>query len=192
MMLNDAGSTYEFVGEHASGKTACLIELLTTLLLPTSHGGQDEHVFFIDNDSRPFYDRLLDVMECKINARIESEELAPLTEKQLDAILKQSLERLHIAACHSSMNLLATLKSIELLLKEPNGSVRPRVLMIDNVAAFHYEDRYDRDAGRKRQNRISQQVHSLVQNENLILFTTKPILFRNQMGQGDERDGGLD
>eukprot|EP01117_Protostelium_nocturnum_P019891 TRINITY_DN8730_c0_g1_i1.p1 TRINITY_DN8730_c0_g1~~TRINITY_DN8730_c0_g1_i1.p1 ORF type:complete len:310 (+),score=77.24 TRINITY_DN8730_c0_g1_i1:23-952(+) len=177
-----SSSTFEFLGKKSSGKTECLINLLSHLLLPNECGGLEEQVFFLDNDSKLNSSRLLGVMESSLLKQKQR------SEDELEVILENSMSRLKIAHCFSSVSFLATLQSIHMqyCASEKRTGVMehvslPRILMIDNVAAFHYEDRMDGDAGKKRQSKICQLIQVVVQKYNMVLFVTKPIYYKTQM-----------
>ncbi|EDO38351.1 predicted protein, partial [Nematostella vectensis] len=166
-----AGDVVEFYGKEGCGKTEMLLHLAANCIMPRSWhelylGGKGVSVIFIDTDYHFQILRLIAIMEYRT---AESETL-----------IKQCLTRLFIVRCNSSVELLATLLSMEqLIICKPEICV----MMIDSLSAFYWVDRSSGGESLQDQQeniRKTTSVLSRFSRENhLVIFTTVHAIFGN-------------
>lgn len=139
-------------GCTGSGKTELLIQTAATCILPKQWqgyeiGGLEGSCMFIDLDFKFDLLRLWTVLRCRLEPRlgndtngIQGQQLVTAVE----AVIHESLPRLHLVQCQSSFEFLATLKVMPLLLQRLENAGAAKMLLIDNIAANIQLDRMSR------------------------------------------------
>ncbi|XP_032234876.1 DNA repair protein XRCC2 [Nematostella vectensis] len=194
-----AGDVVEFYGKEGCGKTEMLLHLAANCIMPRSWhelylGGKGVSVIFIDTDYHFQILRLIAIMEYRVKTAFERHEerhKEQTNEKDVkmkdigktaesETLIKQCLTRLFIVRCNSSVELLATLLSMEqLIICKPEICV----MMIDSLSAFYWVDRSSGGESLQDQQeniRKTTSVLSRFSRENhLVIFTTVHAIFGN-------------
>ena len=190
-----AGNVVEFCGQEGSGKTEVLLHLIANCILPKSWkdlnlNGKSIGVVFVDTDYHFQLLRLVTIMEFRILRAIREIHHAPeyvntagefcYPEKYRDyeTFIKSCLNLLFIVRCNQSIQLLATILSLENLL-----TAKPEVgiLMIDSVSAFYWIDRCSgaesQNNQEKNQRKIVDILRKYVKEYHVVLIATKLFIF---------------
>ncbi|PFX26848.1 DNA repair protein XRCC2 [Stylophora pistillata] len=202
------GNVIEFCGMEGSGKTEMLLHLIANCILPRSWkdlklNGRSVGVVFVDNDFHFQLLRLVTIMEHRILKAIrdadqserasESDRTNPLKEtsagiplvypekySDYESLIKSCLGLFFIVRCNSSIELLATVLSLENLL-----AAKPEVgvFMIDSLSAFYW---LDRGSGAEslglqesNQRKVVNILQKYVQKYHVALIATKQSIFMN-------------
>ena len=199
------GNVVEFSGQEGSGKTEILLHLITNCILPKSWkdlklNGRSVGVVYVDTDYHFQLLRLVTIMEHRIlNAikvtqtgaslennrsttgeNIPASDSAHYPEKYSDYedFIKSCLGRLFIVHCNSSIQLLATVLSLENLL-----AAKPEVgvFMIDSLSAFYWLDRCSGGESQSHQEhnqrKIVDVIRKYAQQYHVVLIATKQTIF---------------
>ena len=193
------GNVVEFYGKEGCGKTEMLIHLMANCILPKSWkdlplDGKGVCVIMVDTDYHFQLLRLITVLEQRIlnsikqsgnisesfqcNSTASSESEVPERYRGFEEFVKSCLSRLFVVRCSSSIQLLATLLSLENLI-----AAKPEVgvLMIDSLGAFYWLDRCcggesqsDQEANLKKTVII---LKKYIKEYHLVLITTTHAIF---------------
>ena len=201
------GNVVEFSGQEGSGKTEMLLHLIANCILPKSWkdlelNGRSVGVVFVNTDYHFQLLRLVTIIEHRILTAIKvSQSVTMSTEKSkvnhldhntsqqhnscypekysdYETFIKTCLGHLYIVNCNSSLQMLATILSLENLL-----SAKPEVgiFMIDSLSAFYWVDRYN---GGERlvyqesnQRKIVDAITRYAQQYHVVLIVTKQAIF---------------
>ena len=201
------GSVVEFSGQEGSGKTEMLLHLIANCILPKTWkdlvlNGRSIGVVFVDCDYHFQVLRLVTILEHRIlNAIRETQGVSMATaninrnnsthsgnqqctsgypEKYNDYenFIKTCLGHLFIVHCNSSLQMLATILSLENLL-----SAKPEVgvFMIDSLSAFYWVDRYNGGESlasqESNQRKIVDALAKYTQQYHVVLIVTKQTIF---------------
>lgn len=198
------GNVVEFSGQEGSGKTEMLLHLIANCILPKSWkdlklNGRSVGVVYVDTDYHFQLPRLVTIMEHRIlnsikdtqtgaflqNNRSNTVENIPgsdsahYPEKYSDYedFIKSCLGRLFIVHCNSSIQLLATVLSLEKLL-----AAKPEVgvFMIDSLSAFYWLDRCDggsQSHQEHKQRKIVDAIRNYTQQYRVVVIATKQAIF---------------
>lgn len=157
------GDVIEFHGAEGCGKTEMLLHLIANCILPKSWkdlhlGGRGVGIIFVDTDFHFQLLRLVTIMEYRIHRAMRKihektgipnfEEKFVLnhasasssgnSSKDIEDFIRVCLARLFILRCNSSLELLASMLSLEqMLIAKPEVCV----VMIDSLSAFYWIDR---------------------------------------------------
>lgn len=150
------GDVIEFHGCEGCGKTEMLLHLIAKCILPQNWkdiylGGHGVSVIYVNTDFHFQVLRLVTILECRIeNARKQSDRTASremevdknessrIDSQDVETFIKSCLSRLYVLHCNSSLELLASLISLEqMLIAKPEVCV----IMIDSLSAFYWIDR---------------------------------------------------
>ncbi len=141
-------------------------------------------VVYIDTDFHFSLMRLVGMLESRIKVCMQS--YANIIDA--DECINDCLQRLHVIRCHSSLQLLTALHSLEeTLQKMPQISL----LIIDSISAFYWLDRMahlDTSTARSSSIRISQTAAILTQltaDNNLLTFVSKAAIMARKEGHKD-------
>ncbi|XP_060065741.1 DNA repair protein XRCC2-like [Ylistrum balloti] len=194
----------EIYGSEGCGKTEMLLHIACSLILPKTwrgwnFGGCGASVVFFDTDYKFSILRLVTLLEKKILAFLNQNEQVTTTENlcasftpntgDVEILIKDSLKRLIVLQCKSSMQLLATLHSLETKI-----STNPDicVIMIDSISAFYWLDRCAGGESVTAQehvmNLIVDILTHLVNDYNLVLFATKSAYFKRKLKESEKGD----
>ena len=194
----------EFYGCEGGGKTEMLIHLIASSILPKTWKDLTLHgcgvaVIFVDTDYHFQLLRLIRILEHRIlkairtmqqeNGIIATETLSCYHDKYQDfeQFVKSCLDRLYLVQCNSSLEMLASIASLEQLL-----SAKPEVavMMIDSLGAFYWVDKSiggeSTTDQEQKQRRIVQLLSRYVKEFQLVLIATKQALFD---GSSSDRGG---
>lgn len=198
------GNVVEFSGQEGSGKTEMLLHLIANCILPKSWkdlklNGRSVGVVYVDTDYHFQLLRLVTIMEHRIlnsikdtqtgaflqNNRSNTVENIPgsdsahYPEKYSDYedFIKSCLGRLFIVHCNSSIQLLATVLSLEKLL-----AAKPEVgvFMIDSLSAFYWLDRCgggSQSHQEHKQQKIVDAIRNYTQQYRVVVIATKQAIF---------------
>jgi len=199
------GNVVEFSGQEGSGKTEMLLHLIANCILPKSWkdlklNGKSVGVVYVDTDYHFQLLRLVTIMEHRILNAIKDVQTGSFLENNrsnhLDNIhasdsthypekysdyedfIKSCLGRLFIAHCNSSIQLLATVLSLENLL-----AAKPEVgvFMIDSLSAFYWLDRCNGGENSSHQEHNQRKIVDIIrkyaQQYHLVLISTKQAIF---------------
>ena len=140
----------EFYGDEGSGKTQMLLHLMTRCLLPPTWktvevGGLNAGIAYVDNDYHFSMIRLTSIMDHTIRRCISRSKKSceqnnngvgfeMPSEEDIESVIKQSLGKLHIVKCNSSMQFVLSLYSLDSVFGN-----KPEVclLFIDSISAFY-------------------------------------------------------
>ncbi|GAX73437.1 hypothetical protein CEUSTIGMA_g889.t1 [Chlamydomonas eustigma] len=169
----------EICGGHGAGKTELLITVAVHFLvyggsgpqisalnkaaiwqhpseLSDSKGGE---VYFIDLDGKFDMVRMIKVLKSHIERYHQDQQPEAELVKRQEHMLQDCLARFTLFTCHSTLEVLTVLIAMQRLLGRQKDSGQPfagrtdsvgaRMLLLDNVAAFYYQDRATR-LGNKR------------------------------------------
>lgn len=199
------GNVVEFSGQEGSGKTEMLLHLIANCILPKSWkdlklNGRSVGVVYVDTDYHFQLLQLVTIMEHRIlNAikvtqtgaflennrgntveNIPGSDSACYPEKYSDYedFIKSCLGRLFIAHCNSSIELLATVLSLEnLLVAKPEVGV----FMIDSLSAFYWLDRCSGGESQSNQEHNHRKtvdvIRKYTQQYHVVLIATKQTIF---------------
>jgi DNA-repair protein XRCC2 len=194
----EIGSVTEIYGKEGTGKTQFLISLMADCIIPTSWQGValkglNTEVVYIDTDFHFSLMRLVGVLECRIKACLQTN--ANNTAFDIDECINGCLQRLHIVRCHSSLQLLIALHSLEEMLKKmPQMSV----LIIDSISAFYWLDRLahldaiSSKSSSTRFNQIAAILTQLTADNNLLTFVSKAAMMTRREGGKDNSNIAVD
>ncbi|PSC75347.1 elongation factor Ts [Micractinium conductrix] len=138
------GQVLEIASAAGCGRTTALLQVAATCILPevlngVAYGGHGAHVVFFDLDGKLDVIRVLEMLERRVAA---AQVAAGVAEPDEEPVVHDCLPRLHVVRCHSSFELLASLRTLRPLLDRlsaaPGGLA---CLLLDNVAAHHWLDR---------------------------------------------------
>lgn len=187
------GHVLEFSGQESSGKTEMLLHLIANCILPKSWkdlklNGRSVDVVFVDTDYHFQLLRLVTVLEHRIvnaikeaqNDNHAGDECFCYPDKYNDHedFIKNCLSHLFIVHCNNSIQLLATVLSLENLL-----AARPevRIFMIDSLSAFYWIDRFSSRENLSTQEANQKKIVSVLarftRQYHVVLIGTKQSLF---------------
>ncbi|XP_021378520.1 DNA repair protein XRCC2-like [Mizuhopecten yessoensis] len=194
----------ELYGSEGCGKTEMLLHIACSLILPKTwrgwnFGGCGASLIFIDTDYKFSILRLVTLLEKRITHFVEHNQQVTLSEnseatfnptsRDIEVVIKESLERLNVLQCKSSLQLLATLHSLEARI-----STNPDicVIMIDSISAFYWLDRCTGGESVTAQetvmNLIVDILSHLVNDYNLVLLATKSAYFKRKVKESEKGD----
>lgn len=149
------GDVIEFHGAEGCGKTEMLLHLIANCILPPTWkdinlGGRGISVVFVDTDFHFQMLRLVTILECRIESAtkqsegtssgmdVDNNECFNENTQDIEEFIKSCLTRLYVLRCNTSLELLASLISLEqMLIAKPEVCV----IMIDSLSAFYWIDR---------------------------------------------------
>ena len=191
-----AKDVIELYGKEGSGKTQILIHLIANCILPKTWeglivNGRGVSVVFFDTDNHFSLVRLVEILEdrvtCCISRHVSGHEVQRTTD--MESFVKSCLSRLVIVQCNSSIELLATLESLDYVLSE-----RPEIclLMIDSIVAFYWLDKCNGGDSIYEQERYQRRLVALlkkyIHTYNLIVVATKPAIFHKEVKQHNAKE----
>ena len=194
----------EFSGQEGSGKTEMLLHLIANCILPKSWkdlklNGRSVDVVFVDTDYHFQLLRLVTVLEHRIvnaikgahpeetvrftdeNHAVEERFCYPDKYNDYEDFIKNCLSHLFIVRCNNSVQLLATVLSLENLL-----AARPEVgvFMIDSLSTFYWIDRFSNrenlSTQEANQKKIADVLARFTQQYHVVLIGTKQSLFASE------------
>ncbi|CAH1246856.1 XRCC2 [Branchiostoma lanceolatum] len=163
-----SGDAIEFYGPEGTAKTEMLLHLTARCILPTSQGGLEAGVVFVDTDYHFDILRLVTVLEGRLETTDEDR-------------VKQCLRRLYIVRCNSSEQLVITLHSLEHIIA---SSSEVSLLIVDSISAFYWLDRSTDDSisGQElNQRRCVDILSRYLSDYGIVLIATKQALFGHKM-----------
>lgn len=200
------GSVVEFSGQEGGGKSEMLLHLIANCILPTSWkdlklNGRSVGVVFVDTDYHFQLLRLVTILEHRILNAIKETQAGTMLSKNsksnqwdnntdehpscypekyddYETFIKTCLSNLFIVHCNSSVQLLATILSLENLL-----AAKPEVgvLMVDSLSAFYWVDRCSGGESlsyqEANQRKIVDVVKRYTQQYHVVLIVTKQSIF---------------
>ncbi|XP_033731897.1 DNA repair protein XRCC2-like [Pecten maximus] len=194
----------ELYGSEGCGKTEMLLHIACSLILPKTwrgwnFGGCGASLMFIDTDYKFSILRLVTLLEKKITDFLEQNHQVTFTgnpvttfnpnSRDVEILIKESLERLNVLQCKSSIQLLATLHSLE---SSISTNLDICVIMIDSISAFYWLDRCAGGESVTAQehvmNLIVNILSRLVNDYNLVLFATKSAYFKRKLKESERGD----
>ncbi|KAI9735959.1 MAG: hypothetical protein M1834_001425 [Cirrosporium novae-zelandiae] len=146
----------EIVGPSGCGKSHILYYAITIAILPSSFhvaereiqlDGKDGTVIFLDADNRFNATRLYQIMMSYVT-RLVLQILEPnvVQDADVSALVKSSMQHIHVFRPSSTSSLLATIESIPDYLLNVNTHVSGyrvlRLLLLDSATAFYWSDRF--------------------------------------------------
>jgi len=147
----------EFHGPEGCGKTEMLLHLIANCILPPKWkdiqiGGHGISIVYVNTDFHFQVLRLVTILECRIEnaakhsnrtstekVQVDNNESIQVCDSQdIEKFIKSCLSRLYVLHCNSSLELLASLISLEqMLIAKPEVCV----IMIDSLSSFYWIDR---------------------------------------------------
>ena len=191
-----AKDVIELYGKEGSGKTQILIHLIANCILPKTWeglivNGRGVSVVFFDTDYHFSLVRLVEILEdrvtCCISKHVSGHKVQRATD--MESFVESCLLRLVIVQCNSSIELLATLESLDYVLSE-----RPEIclLMIDSIVAFYWLDKCNGGDSIYEQERYQRRLVALfkkyIHTYNLIVVATKPAIFHKEVKQHNAKE----
>ena len=123
------------------GKTHLLYYLTVLAILPTTYGGKESAVVWIDSDARFSVMRVREILLHFLGKQAPFLELS-----QMQSVVKDALQHLHVFRPQSSHQLIATLAILSgylLDLKAHRSASRAlKAIVLDSATAFYWQDRY--------------------------------------------------
>jgi RecA/RadA recombinase len=165
----------EIIGSSGSGKTELLMLLAANCILPAQCDeialyGNNVGVIFLDLDCRFPMSRFAKMLA----ARIAFYGQEHLSEEVQQRILQESLERFFLIQCLSASQLQETLERLPTWLRTEHNI---RLLLIDNITAFHWTERaYGASAATEMYARLTGQLVKLCENFQLKIVCTRQAL----------------
>ena len=170
----------ECYGDEGCGKTEVLLHFVVNTILPDrwehlNIGGQNAVAIFIDLDYKFPMIRLISLLEQRLIACSESTEKCESSSNQF---VKSCLERFYKVNCHSTLQFVITLYSLN---KFINNRPDTSLILIDNILSFHWIDKYEH-ANKKGSQDIYQMevveaLRKLISNFGLNVILSRPVLF---------------
>lgn len=160
------GEVVELHGPSASGKTALLLQICASWCLPDSHGGGSRRVVWIDCDGR--------LRPSRLRAAIYAY-AAQHAEAHAEAAAADALNRIQVASCASSLELLCALEGVSQMAGEP-----PLVL-VDSIGGFFWREvkpAEDQGAAPSLFQACVRAVGRLSQRRKAIVVCAKPKFFK--------------
>lgn len=106
---SDAGTVVEVCGASGSGKTSCCLYAACITVLPSSLGGHGSGALILDCDGKLDARRFTALLRRQITRLLEETDASAATDAaDVDAILRESMQRVFIARCWNTLQLLAT------------------------------------------------------------------------------------
>ncbi|XP_066305040.1 DNA repair protein XRCC2-like isoform X1 [Branchiostoma lanceolatum] len=170
-----SGDAIEFYGPEGTAKTEMLLHLTARCILPTSQGGLEAGVVFVDTDYHFDILRLVTVLEGRLETTDEDR-------------VKQCLRRLYIVRCNSSEQLVITLHSLEHIIA---SSSEVSLLIVDSISAFYWLDRSTDDSisGQElNQRRCVDILSRYLSDYGIVLIATKQALFGHKSRKSQKED----
>ncbi|KAG1672366.1 hypothetical protein FOA52_010984 [Chlamydomonas sp. UWO 241] len=156
------GVVLELAGPHGSGKSEVLLHMAVRCLLhgrtptaaphtnapPSVTPDTGAPVVYIDLDAKFDMVHMVKALKHAVT-QVVSADAAGMPRQQTQAwsndlgntLFDAALSRFTLFSCHTSADALAALVAALRILDQPGWRDRPKLLLIDNVAAFHYQDR---------------------------------------------------
>ena len=173
------GEVIEVYGPSRSGKTELLLHVSCWWALSASRGGGGRSVVFLDTESRLCRPRLRAVAEALVASRPRE----PDAEADAEAV-EATLERITVAACRNTLELLARLEIVERRCEDAEAPL----LVVDSVGAYFWtEDRpaEDKCAAPPLTGAAIRAVSRLLSQRKATLIASKPAYFEPKAGRGD-------
>lgn len=140
----------EINGEHSTGKTLLLSQMLARCILPNCVGtfrinGCNASAILINTDHHFQVSKLIELMTDTIETAcaVSSASETVLTDSNKVAIVRNSLRNLHIIDCYDSEQFFLTLRTLDDLFLS-NAEVA--LLAVDNITAYYWQDRENNGA----------------------------------------------
>lgn len=163
-------------------------------------GGYELSVVYFDNDLKFNMQRLLHLLSLRwdkalAQALLDSRFSAAAARLRNDASAKEkffssTLERLIIYRCADSLQFAATLATLDPLLRARETI---RMIMIDTISAFYWQDKHDDGNSQKVSARAPQLIARLLGQHNLVVVAAKGRLgAQNKGSHDDDKDCTLD
>ena len=140
----------EINGEHSTGKTLLLSQMLAKCILPNCVGtfrinGCNASAILINTDHHFQVSKLIELMTDMIDTAyaVSSASETVLTDSDKIAIVRNSLRNLHIIDCYDSEQFFLTLYTLDDLFLS-NSEVA--LLAVDNITAYYWQDRENNGA----------------------------------------------
>ncbi|XP_040290063.1 DNA repair protein XRCC2 isoform X1 [Bufo bufo] len=168
------GDIIEFHGPEGSGKTEMFCHLISRCILPTSDGGLQVEVVYIDTDYHFDMLRLVTILEHRLSQSDEE-------------TIKQCLSRFSLVYCSSSVQLLLTLHSLEnMFCSRPSLCL----LIIDSLSSFYWIDRNNGGETVSRQEfnirKCIELLEKLIKEYKLVLFASTQTLMQKTYNENNE------
>lgn len=178
------------MGQSMTGKTEILYQIVLNVVLPPVFGdlklnGQGQSLVFIDLDYRFNMDRLEELLGYRIYEGLNeliSEKPAEVQEQIFDSYLEnlkdEIYEKIFLVTCQTTSELLRAIENIgevkeaqklQSVLKDSKYSLR--LLIIDNLSAFYWQDRVI-DDGRQYSKISSALVRTMKKHRLSTIFTS--------------------
>lgn len=136
--------------KSASGKTSLLSYLTAISVLPKELGGKASAVVYIDSDGRFSVTRLAQLMRHYIHR--QSSKPATTSLSDVDMIVREALNHVHVFRPQSSSQLLSVLGNLQTYLFDPSrhsSCYRSLgMIILDSATTFSWQDRLDRAMAR--------------------------------------------
>ncbi|XP_078659225.1 DNA repair protein XRCC2-like [Branchiostoma floridae x Branchiostoma belcheri] len=169
------GDAVEFYGPEGTAKTEMLLHLTARCILPTSLGGLEAGVVFIDTDFHFDILRLVTILEGRLDTTDEDR-------------VKDCLRRLYIVRCNSSEQLVITLHSLEHILA---STPEVALLVVDSISAFYWLDRSTDDSisGQElNQRRCVDVLSRYLADYGIVLIATKQAIFGQKSRKSQQKE----
>lgn len=183
------GDVVELYGQANVGKTEFLYQLVASCVLPRKWksfdiGGNDSGVVYFDNDYHFCMTRLVSILEFKIRSCIPPNS-PPISTGELQDVLLEAMKNLHIFRCRDSLQFLASIQSLHVLL-DHNPNIK--LLLVDSISCFYWLNKYEEKEGARFQRQITSTLKRLLNSYTLLLFATKGTI---AIPKEKEKDGSI-
>ncbi|XP_029444310.1 DNA repair protein XRCC2 [Rhinatrema bivittatum] len=164
------GDVIEFYGPEGTGKTEMFYHLLARCILPKPEGLQVE-VIFIDTDYHFDMLRLVTILEHRLSQSTEE-------------MIKETLSRLFLVYCNSSIQLLLTLHALESMFCSHSSLC---LLILDSISAFYWIDRNNGGESFQKQEanlkKCTEFLRKLLKEYQLVLFASTQAIMQKSSHQ---------
>ncbi|XP_068217053.1 DNA repair protein RAD51 homolog 3-like [Palaemon carinicauda] len=146
------GAITEVIGPPGIGKTQLCLQVCIAAQLPTSIGGLNGEVVYIDTEGSFSSGRL---KEIALHAIQHLKAVNALTSDEIDFTADSVLSHVHYFRCHSLFEVVATTKYISVL-QEENKKIK--LIIVDSMALPIQQDSLDYRMHRQLQYHIAQEL----------------------------------
>eukprot|EP01024_Parvocaulis_polyphysoides_P031595 TRINITY_DN28497_c2_g1_i10.p1 TRINITY_DN28497_c2_g1~~TRINITY_DN28497_c2_g1_i10.p1 ORF type:complete len:290 (+),score=30.76 TRINITY_DN28497_c2_g1_i10:412-1281(+) len=183
------GSVLEITGQPSTRKTMILCHLIATCILPKENnlGGQGCFAIFIDVKMKLDILLVSQIIKQRISQHVQDHQMQ-------EEILRQSLERLRILRCNSTLQLLIAINQLKNILEQiRRENQRALMIFIDGIDAYHA---IDRQLGKTSimggRDPLSVQTiqESIVRMLTKILKAFKPLIVLSKTSKIEVKEGG--
>ena len=165
------GRVVELYGPAFTGKTATLMHIAITGLLPRALGGNGMTVTWVDCDGRFSLPRFQEMALARVREALQGPGAAP--QQDAEALTAAAMESLRLYSLPSSRHLLELLRRIAEGETALPGGLTKQMLVIDPISAYYWIDAMESSDELRIFKRVCQQIARL----DMAIFVAKSPLY---------------